>query len=72
MIRKIKNSTTVFKITVRSKTMAEIRLAKPEVAPGEAVRKLIQLRGELSYVKGKSKESISQRGKDYLYVRGNR
>ncbi len=72
MIRKIQNSKTVLKITVRSKTMAEIRLAKPKVAPGEAVRKLIQLRGKLSYVKGKSKESISRRVKDNLYVRGNR
>jgi hypothetical protein len=52
--------------------MANIRLAKPEVPPGEAVRKLLQLRRELSFLKGKSKESISRRVKDYLYVRKNR
>jgi hypothetical protein len=67
MIRKTQNnSETVFKITVRNKTIAEIHSTKPEVVPGEAVRKLIQLRGELSSLKGKSKESISRRVKDYM------
>ena len=73
MIRKVqKSSRTVSKITVRNKTLAEIPSAKPEVAPGEAVRKLIQLREKLSCLKGKSKELISRRVKDYLYVRGSR
>ena len=73
MIRKVEKSLgTVSKITVRNKTVARIRSTKPEVAPGEAVRKLIQLRGKLSRPKGKSKELISRRVKDYLYVRDNR
>ena len=69
MIREIqKNPEIVFKITVRNETMAEIRSAKPQAAPGEAVRKLIQLRGKMSSSKGKSKEPISRRVKDYLYA----
>jgi hypothetical protein len=73
MIRKTrKNSETVFKIGGRNKTSAEVRLTKPKVAPGEAVRELIQLRRELSSLKGNSKESISRRVKHYLYGRGNR
>jgi len=59
MIREIqKNPEIVFKITVRNETMAEIRSTKPQAAPGEAVRKLIQLRGKLSPLKDKSKKSI--------------
>ena len=73
MIREIqKNPETIFKITVRNETVAEIRSTQTLVAPGEAVRKLIQLRGKLSYpLKGKTKEPISRRVKDYLYVQGN-
>jgi hypothetical protein len=67
-----KNPETVFKITVRNEAMAEIRSAKPQSLPGEAVRKLIQLRGKLSSFKGKAKEPISRKVKDYLYARGNR
>jgi len=73
MIKEIqKNPETVFKITVRNEPVAEIRSVKTMVQPGEAVRKLIQLRGKLSSLKDKSKESISRRVKDHLYVRGNR
>jgi len=73
MIKEIqKNPETVFKITVRDEPVAEIRSAKAMVQPGEAVRKLIQLRGRLSHpIKGQSKEPISQRFKDYLYLQGN-
>jgi len=73
MIKEIqKNPDTVFKITVRDEPVAEIRSAKAMVQPGEAVRKLIQLRGRLSHpVKSQSKEPISQRFKDYLYLQGN-
>lgn len=73
MIKEIqKNPETVFEITVRDEPVAEIRSAKAMVQPGEAVRKLIQLRGRLSHpVKGQSKEPISQRFKDYLYLQGN-
>ena len=73
MIKEIqKNPETVFEITVRDEPVAEIRSAKTMVQPGEAVRKLIQLRGRLSHpIKGQSKEPISQRFKDYLYLQGN-
>jgi len=72
MIREIqKNPETVFKITVRNETIAEIRSAKTMVQPGEAVRRLIRLRDKLSHLsKDQPKEPISQRVKDYLYVRG--
>jgi glycerophosphoryl diester phosphodiesterase len=74
MIKEIqKNPDTVFKITVRNEAVAEIRSAQTLVAPGVAVRKLIQLRQKFSsHLKGKSKEPISRRVKEYLYVRGNR
>ena len=50
MVREIqKNPQTVFKIAVRSETVAELRAAKPMVPPGEAVRKLMQLRQDLSF-----------------------
>lgn len=73
MIKEIqKNPEIVFKITVRDEPVAEIRSAKAMVQPGEAARKLIQLRGRLSHpVKGQLKEPISQRFKDYLYLPGN-
>lgn len=73
MIKEIqKNPETVFKITVHDETIAEIRSAKPLVAAGEAVRKLIQLRGKLSHpLKAETKEPISRKVKDYLYVQGN-
>ena len=74
MIREIqKNPEAVFKITVRNETIAEIRSARTMVQPGEAVQKLIHLRQKLSFpLRGKSKEPISQRVKDYLYAQGNR
>jgi hypothetical protein len=73
MIREIqKNPEAVFKITVHNETVAEIRSAQTLVAPGEAVRKLIQLRGKLSSsFRGKTKEPISRRVKDHLYIQGN-
>ena len=56
LVREIqKNPQTVFQISVRNETIAEIRSAKPMVAPGEAVRKLLDLRKSLSAgQKGKS------------------
>ena len=68
-----KNPDTVFRITVRNEAVAEIRSAETLVAPGEAVRKLIHLRQKLSHsLSGKTREPISRRVKEYLYVRGNR
>lgn len=74
MLKEIqKNPDTVFKITVHDETIAEIRSAKTMVQPGEAVQKLIHLRQKLSSpLQGKSKEPISRRVKDYLYIQGNR
>jgi hypothetical protein len=74
MIREIqKNPERVFQIAVRNETIAEIRSAKTQVQPGEAVRKLIQLRKKLAYSsKGRAVEPISQRVKDYLYSGVNR
>lgn len=68
-----KNPDTVFRITVRNEAVAEIRSAETLVAPGEAVRKLIHLRQKLSYpTRNKTREPISRRVKDYLYVQRNR
>ena len=42
MIEKIqKNLESVLTITIRNEAMAEIRSAKPQLMPGEAVHKLI-------------------------------
>ena len=69
MIEEIeKNPETVFRITVRRETVAEIRSTRTMVKPGEAVQKLLSLRRKLSSkVKDQAKESISQRAKDHLY-----
>lgn len=73
MIREIqRNPATVFRIAVRSETVAELRAAKPMIAPGEAVRKLIQLRKDLSAARGKRKESISSNVKEFLYTTGKK
>ena len=71
MIKEIqRNPSTVYRISVRNETVAELRSAKPMVAPGEAVRKLIQLREELSFPVGsKGKEPISKKVKSYLYLK---
>jgi len=71
MIREIqKNPATVFKIAVRSETVAELRAAVPMVPPGEAVRKLIQVRQDLSSsVRGKRKVTISKNVKEFLYTK---
>ena len=71
MIREIqRHPETVFRIAVRSETVAELRAAKPMVPPGEAVRKLIQLRQDLSpAVRGKRKVTISKNVKKFLYTR---
>lgn len=70
MIREIeKNPEVVFKITVRNETVAEIRSAKTMVQRGEAVRKLLRLRKKLSSgIRNRSREPISQRVKDSLYL----
>lgn len=69
LIREIqKNPQTVFEISVRHETVAEIRSARPMVKPGEAVHKLIRLRKKLSHpVKGRDREPVSKRIKDFLY-----
>jgi hypothetical protein len=74
MIKEIqKKPETVFKIAVRNETIAELRSVRTMIQPGEAVRKLIRLRQKLSNsIRGKTKEPISQRVKDYLYPEVNR
>ena len=71
MIREIqRHPETVFKIAVHSEMVAELRAVKPMVPPGEAVRKLIQLRRDLSSpVRGKKKVTISKNVKEFLYTR---
>ena len=69
MIREIqKKPGTVFKITVRNETVAEVRSAEVMVPAGEAVRKLASLRGKLYHPVGeREQEPVSRRVKDYLY-----
>jgi hypothetical protein len=69
MLKEIqRNPGTVFKIAVRSETVAELRAATPMVSPGEAVRKLIQLRKDFSLAdRGKRKVTISKNVKEFLY-----
>jgi hypothetical protein len=71
MIKEIqRNPEIVFKIAVRSETVAELRAAKPMAPPGEAVRRLIQLRQDLSSAaRGKKKLTISKNVKDVLYTK---
>ncbi len=71
MIREIqRHPETVFKIAVRSETIAELRAARPIVPPGEAVRKLLQLRQDLSStVRGRRKVAISKNVKEFLYAK---
>jgi antitoxin (DNA-binding transcriptional repressor) of toxin-antitoxin stability system len=73
MIREIqKKPGTVFKITVRNETIAEVRSANRMVPAGEAVRKLANLRKKLfSSAKEGDQEPVSKRVKDYLYPEGN-
>ena len=67
-----KNPETVYVIKVRDETIAEIRSAKKQVEPGEAVRKLIHLRHKVSpLIKGKTEEPISRNVKKYLYGKEN-
>ncbi len=74
MIREIqKNPETMYKISVRNETIAELRSAQTMIQPGEAVRKLIRLRQRLSHsIRSETKEPISKRFKDYLYPEVNR
>jgi hypothetical protein len=74
MIKEIqKNPERVFQIAVRNETIAEIRSAKSQIKPGEAVRKLIQLRKKMAYFsKGKAREAISKKVKNHLYLGVNR
>jgi len=69
MIREIqKKPETVFTITVRNETIAEVRSAKAMVPPGEAVRKLIHLRKKLSSpANQKTRISVSKSIKNHLY-----
>jgi len=69
MIREIqKKPGTVFKITVRNETIAEVRSANTMVPAGEAVRKLATLRKKLFHpVRERDQEPVSQKIKDYLY-----
>ncbi len=72
MIREIqKNPGTVFKITVRNETIAEVRSANVMVPAGEAVRKLVNFRKKLFHpVKDREREPVSKRVKDYLPLNG--
>jgi antitoxin (DNA-binding transcriptional repressor) of toxin-antitoxin stability system len=73
MIREIKKKPgTVFKITVRNETIAEVRSANRMVPEGEAVRKLVNLRNKLFHpVRERDRKPVSKRVKDYLYPEGN-
>jgi hypothetical protein len=73
MVREIqKKPATVFTITVRNETIAEIRSANRMVPAGEAVRKLANLRKKLFHpVRKRDQEPVSKRVKDYLYPEGN-
>ncbi len=68
MVREIqRNPGTVFRIAVRSETVGELRASKLMAPPGEAIRKLIQLRRELSSAaRGKKKVNISKNTKALL------
>ena len=72
MVREIqKKPGTVFKITVRNETIAEVRSANMMVPAGEAVRKLANLRRKLFHpVREQDREPVSKRVKDYLYPEG--
>ena len=69
MIREIqKKPGTVFKITVRNETVAEVRSAEVMVPAGEAIRKLASLRKKLYHPVGeREQEPVFRRVKDYLY-----
>jgi len=73
MIREIQRKPgTVFKITVRNETIAEVRSANRMVSAGEAVRKLANLRKKLFHsAKEGDQEPVSKRVKDYLYPERN-
>ena len=73
MIREIqKKPATVFKITLRNETIAEVRSANRMVPAGEAVRKLANLRKKLFHsAKEEGQDPVSKRVKDYLYPEGN-
>jgi hypothetical protein len=73
MIREIqKKPATVFKITLRNETVAEVRSANRMVPAGEAVRKLANLRKKLFHsAKEEGQDPVSKRVKDYLYPEGN-
>jgi hypothetical protein len=73
MIREIqKKPGTVFKITVRNETIAEVRSANRMIPAGEAVRKLADLRKKLfRSAKERDQETVSKRVKDYLYPERN-
>jgi hypothetical protein len=73
MIREIqKKPATVFKITLRNETIAEVRSANRMVPEGEAVRKLANLRKKLFHsAKEEGQDPVSKRVKDYLYPEGN-
>ncbi len=73
MIREIQRKPgTVFKITVRNETIAEIRSANRMIPAGEAVRKLANLRKRLFHsAKEGDQGPVSKRVKDYLYPERN-
>ena len=73
IIREIqKKPGTVFTITVRNEKVAEVRSANTMVPPGEAVRKLANLRKKLFHpVRKRDREPVSRRVKDYLYLEEN-
>ena len=73
IIREIqKKPATVFTITVRNEKVAEVRSANMMVPPGEAVRKLANLRKKLFHpVRKRDQKPVSRRVKDYLYLEEN-
>lgn len=60
-------------ITVRDEPVAELRAMTPSPAPGEAVRRLLELRERLAEAvpPAGSPADVSERVKDYLYGPGS-
>ena len=69
MIREIQDKPgTVFKITVRNETVAELRSSEVMVPAGEAVRRLANLRRKLYCLAGKrEQEPVSRKIKSCIY-----
>lgn len=64
-----KDAGTSVQITVHDEVVAELRAAQPELEPGAAARKLLELMAKLPRHRGR-KTHVSSRVKEHLYGRG--